>query len=60
MGRFDIPMVFNDAVQYFIRYFTVEKRKIFANWLKRSRRYVPMIKEILRDQGLRRTSSTSP
>ncbi|MGD0659559.1 MAG: transglycosylase SLT domain-containing protein [Syntrophorhabdales bacterium] len=52
LGRFDIPMVFNDAVQYFIRYFTVEKRKIFANWLKRSRRYVPMIKEILRDQGL--------
>ncbi len=52
LGRFDIPMVFNDAVQYFIRYFTTEKRKIFANWLKRSRRYVPMFKEILRDQGL--------
>jgi len=51
-GQFDIPIVFNEAVQYFIRYFTTEKRKIFANWLKRSRRYVPMIKEILRDQGL--------
>jgi membrane-bound lytic murein transglycosylase D len=52
LGRFDIPIVFNDAVQYFIRYFTTEKRKIFANWLKRSKRYVPMIREILRDQGL--------
>ena len=52
LERFDIPVVFNDAVQYFVRYFTTEKRKIFVNWLKRSRRYVPMIKEILRDQGL--------
>ncbi len=52
LGRFDIPVVFNDAVEYFVRYFTTEKRKIFTNWLKRSRRYVPMIKEILRDQGL--------
>ena len=52
LGRFDIPMVFNDAVQYFVRYFTTEKRKIFAHWLKRSRRYVPMIKGILREQGL--------
>lgn len=52
LERFDIPVVFNDAVQYFIRYFTTEKRKIFANWLRRSRRYVPMIKEILREQGL--------
>jgi membrane-bound lytic murein transglycosylase D len=50
--QFDIPVVFNDAVQYFVKYFTTEKRKVFANWLKRSRRYVPMIKDILRDHGL--------
>jgi membrane-bound lytic murein transglycosylase D len=52
LRQFDIPIVFNDAVQYFVRYFTTEKRKIMTNWLKRSRRYVPMIKEILREQGL--------
>ena len=52
LRQFDIPIVFNDAVQYFVKYFTTEKRKIMANWLKRSRRYVPMIKEILREQGL--------
>ncbi len=52
MRQFDIPIVFNDAVQYFVRYFTTDKRKVFANWLRRSRRYVPMIKEILREQGL--------
>ena len=52
LGQFDIPVVFNDAVEYFVRYYTTEKRKIFANWLRRSKRYVPMIKEILREHGL--------
>ena len=50
--NFDIPIVFNDAVQYFIQFFTVEKRKVFTKWLRRSKRYVPMITEILRQQGL--------
>ncbi len=49
---FDIPIVFNDAVKYYIVYFTGEKRKVFANWLRRSRRYVPMIREILKEHGL--------
>lgn len=49
---FDIPIVFNEAVEYFIRFFTVEKRKVFANWLRRSKRYVPLITEILRQHGL--------
>lgn len=52
LRQFDIPIVFNDAVEYFIRYFSVEKRRIFVNWLRRSKRYVPMIKEILREHGL--------
>ncbi len=52
LKQFDIPIVFNDAVHYFVRYFTTDKRKIFANWLRRSKRYVPMIKEILREHGL--------
>ena len=50
--EFDIPIVFNDAVKYFIQYFTTEKRKVFGNWLKRSRYYVPIMKEILKEQGL--------
>jgi membrane-bound lytic murein transglycosylase D len=52
LNRFDIPIVFNDAVDYFIRYFTVQKRKVFVNWLKRARRYAPTIRKILREQGL--------
>jgi membrane-bound lytic murein transglycosylase D len=49
---FDIPIVFNDAVRYYIVYFTTEKRKVFGNWLRRARRYVPIITEILKEQGL--------
>ncbi|MBA4419320.1 MAG: hypothetical protein C0392_15670 [Syntrophus sp. (in: bacteria)] len=49
---FDIPIVFNDAVKYYVVYFAVEKKKIFANWLKRSRNYVPMIRKILKEHGL--------
>jgi len=52
LKQFDIPIVLNDAVHYFVRYFTTEKRKVFGHWLKRSRRYVPMIREILREHGL--------
>jgi membrane-bound lytic murein transglycosylase D len=52
LENFDIPIVFNEAVQYFIRFFTVEKRKVFTNWLRRSERYVPLIRDILRQQGL--------
>lgn len=49
---FDIPIVFNDAVKYYIHWFSTEKRKVFSNWLKRSRHYVPIIREILKDQGM--------
>jgi len=50
--NFDIPIVFNDAVKYYIRYFTEEKKKVFGNWLKRARWYVPIITEILRKNGM--------
>ncbi len=52
LEKFDIPIVFNEAVQYFVQFFTVEKRKVFTRWLKRSERYVPMIRDILRQHGM--------
>lgn len=48
----DIPITLNERVEYFIRYFTTRKREVFARWLARSGRYMPMIKEILRSYGL--------
>ncbi len=49
---FDIPIVFNDAVKYNMQWFTGEKRKVFGNWLKRAKQYVPVIKDILRKNGM--------
>ncbi len=49
---FDIPIVVNDQVEYFIEYFQTTHRKAFALWLQRSGRYIPMMKEVLRAHGL--------
>ncbi len=50
--NFDIPIVFNDAVKYYIKWFSEDKKKVFASWLKRSRLYVPIIREILREHDM--------
>jgi membrane-bound lytic murein transglycosylase D len=47
-----IPIVFNDAVEHYIRYFTTTKKDLFKRWLKRKKRYAPLVKEILSEQGL--------
>ena len=49
---FDIPIVINDRVQYFIAFFQTVVRDRFAQWLKRSGRYIPIMREVLRDHGL--------
>ncbi|MEJ2066371.1 MAG: LysM peptidoglycan-binding domain-containing protein [Deltaproteobacteria bacterium] len=49
---FDIPIVVNDQVEYFIEYFQTTQRKAFSLWLQRSGRYIPMMKEVLREHGL--------
>ncbi len=48
----DIPMVMNEKVQYFIRYFSDIQHDIFAKWLERSEQYIPQMKKILKDNGL--------
>lgn len=47
-----IPLVFNDAVDRYIHYFSVTRRDVFNRWLKRKNLYEPMIKEILQEHGL--------
>jgi membrane-bound lytic murein transglycosylase D len=49
---FDIPIVINDQVERFIQYFQTTHRKAFALWLQRSGRYIPMMKEVLKQHGL--------
>jgi peptidoglycan lytic transglycosylase D len=49
---FDIPIVINARVEQFIQYFQTAGKKIFTNWLARSERYVPFMRNLLRESGL--------
>ncbi|TGU74173.1 LysM peptidoglycan-binding domain-containing protein [Geomonas terrae] len=48
----DIPLTFNSKVEYFTRYFQGPGRGAFAKWLSRSERYIPMMKTVLKKEGL--------
>jgi len=48
----DIPLTFNSKVEYFTRFFQTSGRKSFSKWLSRSERYIPMMREVLRKEGL--------
>ena len=49
---FDIPLVMNARVEHFIRYFQTSGKKVFSEWLARSAKYVPMMKTLLKENGL--------
>lgn len=46
------PLVYNEFVDQWVRYFTGRGRATFDRWLKRSTRYIPAMKEVLRKEGL--------
>ena len=48
----DVPLVLNQQVEKWMNYFQGSGRKHFVRWLARSSRYVPMMKQILRENGL--------
>ena len=48
----EVPMVLNQQVEKWMNYFQGRGRKYFASWLARSGRYVPMMRKILRENGL--------
>jgi membrane-bound lytic murein transglycosylase D len=50
--KFDIPIIINEKVEYFINYFQTTRREIFTKWLSRSRAYIPMMKKIFKEKGL--------
>ena len=49
---FDIPIVINARVEQFIQYFQTAGRKVFTNWLARSERYIPFMRNLLKGNGL--------
>jgi len=48
----DIPLALNSKVEYFLYYFQTSGRASFSRWLSRSSRYLPMMKEILKREGM--------
>lgn len=48
----DIPLTLNSKVEYFLYYFQTKGKPSFSRWLSRSSRYIPMMKEILKKQGM--------
>ncbi|RKZ30699.1 hypothetical protein DRQ36_04610 [bacterium] len=51
-GEFDFPVVWNDRVKEKIVFLQTDAREPFSEWLRRSGRYLPMIKEIFESRGL--------
>ena len=49
---FDIPIVINAQVEQFIQYFQTTIRNTFSNWLARSEKYIPFMKNLLKEKGL--------
>jgi len=47
-----IPLTINSKVEYFIEYFQSRGRPTFLSWLSRSSRYIPMMKEVFKRNGL--------
>jgi len=48
----DIPLALNSKVEYFLYYFQTNGKESFSRWLSRSSRYLPMMKEILKREGM--------
>jgi membrane-bound lytic murein transglycosylase D len=48
----DIPLTMNSKVEYFLYYFQTRGKPSFSRWLSHSARYIPMMKEILRREGM--------
>src|SRR3972149_7542184 len=49
---YDVPVVVNDRVSFFINYFQTRGKKYFERWLSRSTRYLAMIKGALKENDM--------
>ncbi len=49
---FDLPVVENAKVRYFVEYYSGPARQGFRRWLERSGRFLPMMREVFAEEGL--------
>jgi membrane-bound lytic murein transglycosylase D len=52
MPSYDIPMAYNDQVQFWIDFYTIRNREVFEAGLARSGRYMGLFREIFAEAGL--------
>lgn len=50
--QYDLPVVLNEQVEFFVDQYLTSHRKVFERWLARSGRFLPMIQEELAKAGL--------
>lgn len=50
--EYDLPVVLNEQVEFFLDQYLTSHRKVFERWLARSGRFLPMIQEELAKAGL--------
>ncbi len=50
--KFDVPIQFNDRVADALAYLQTVARKPFGQYLSRSSRYIPLMRQILREEGV--------
>ncbi len=50
--KFDVPIQTNRQVRAYLVYFSTERKEIIRRYLARSKRYLPLIKEIFQENGL--------
>ncbi len=49
---FDIPVIYNEDVGKFIKYFTGKGKKFFSKWLERSKKYKGILQNIIKENKL--------
>jgi membrane-bound lytic murein transglycosylase D len=52
LGDFDVPIVINDKVRAYLEFFQSRKWEIINRGFQRAGRYLPMMREIFKEQGL--------
>ena len=48
--KFDVPIQMNKQVRAYLVYFSTERKAVITWYLSRSTRYLPMIKEVFREE----------
>jgi len=52
LSKYDVPIELNEQVKSYIQFFQTRKRELIGKAFERSGRYLPMMRDIFKEQGL--------